>query len=41
LGGKNEVLLLTKEQIRSVLTMEDTIRVVEEGFAGAEGRKGK
>jgi len=29
---KNEVLLLTKEQIQSVLTMEDTIRVVEEGF---------
>jgi len=31
-GRKNEVLLLTKEQIQSVLTMEDTIRVVEEGF---------
>ena len=29
---ENEVLLLTKEQIESVLTMEDTIRVVEEGF---------
>lgn len=32
LGSKNEVLLLTKEQIQSVLTLEDTIRVVEEGF---------
>ena len=32
LGRKNEVLLLTKEQIQSVLTMEDTIKVVEEGF---------
>jgi ectoine utilization protein EutC len=31
-GRKNEVLLLTKEQIQSILTMEDTIRVVEEGF---------
>jgi len=30
--SKNEVLLLTKEQIQSVLTLEDTIRVVEEGF---------
>ena len=39
--GKNEVLLLTKEQIRSVLTMEGTIRVVEVGFAEAEERKGK
>ncbi len=32
MGRKNEVLLLTKEQIQSILTMEDTIRVVEEGF---------
>jgi len=32
MGSKSEVLLLTKEQIQSVLTLEDTIRVVEEGF---------
>ena len=32
MGSKNEVLMLTKEQIQSVLTMEDTIKVVEEGF---------
>lgn len=32
MGRENEVLVLTKEQIQSVLTMEDTIRVVEEGF---------
>jgi len=31
-GRKNEVLLLTKEQIQSILTMEDTIKVVKEGF---------
>ncbi len=29
---KDQVLLLTKEQIESILTMEDTIKVVEEGF---------
>lgn len=29
---KDQVLLLTKEQIESILTMEDTIEVVEEGF---------
>ena len=32
MGRKNEVLLLTKEQIQSILTMEDTIKVVKEGF---------
>jgi len=31
-GRKKDVLLLTKEQIQSVITIEDTIRVVEEGF---------
>ena len=29
---KDQVLLLTREQIESILTMEDTIKVVEEGF---------
>ncbi len=32
MGSKKEVLMLTREQIQSVLTMEDTIKVVEEGF---------
>jgi vacuolar-type H+-ATPase subunit F/Vma7 len=32
MAGRNDVLVLTKEEIESVLTIEDAIEAVEEGF---------